>query len=159
MRPRYAVALPWVLALACAFEPQGTTPVAELDAPFFEASVQPVLAASCASLDCHGVDGRPLRLYSEDGLRREDALRGAPLSVEELAWNVDVFEALDPAATDVDANVALTKPLAVAAGGLEHVGGDVWASREDPGYRCLRTWLAGDLDAGECADAAPATTP
>lgn len=141
------------LAIGCGYDADETVPVTDLDAPFFEANVQPVLATSCATLDCHGVDGRPLRLYAEDGLRRRDELRGQPLSAEELAWNVDVFEAIDPDAPSVDENVALTKPLAIEAGGLEHAGGGIFETRDDPGYRCLRTWLAGELDPVPCAEA------
>lgn len=145
-----------LLALGCGYDAGETVPLTDLDAPFYAAHVQPILATGCASLDCHGVDGRPLRLYSEDGLRRRDDLRGQPLSAGELAWNVEVFEAIDPDAPSADENVALTKPLAVDAGGLYHVGGDLWATRDDPRYRCLRTWLAGELDPGPCAEALPA---
>ena len=143
-----------VLASGCAYEAQGPVPVAaRLDPTFYAASVQPVVAWSCATLDCHGVDGRPLRVYAEHGLRRSDALRGQPISAEELAWNVAAFEGVDPDPSRE--HVALTKPLAVEAGGLHHVGDPVWASRDDPGCRCLASWIAGELDPAPCAEAAP----
>ena len=141
------------LLVGCGYDAVESVPVSQLDGTFFAASVQPVVARSCASLDCHGMDGRPLRLYSEDGLRRRDDLRGQPLSADELAWNVDAFEALDPEPPFVDDHIALRKPLELDAGGIHHVGGELWPSREHPEHRCLRTWLAGELDPAPCTAA------
>ncbi|HJL17712.1 MAG TPA: hypothetical protein RMH99_18755 [Sandaracinaceae bacterium LLY-WYZ-13_1] len=139
---------------------QGTVAVEPLDAAFYAANVQPVVGPSCGSLDCHGVGLRPLRIYAEDGLRIDDGLRGAPISDEEIGWNVAAFGGVDPEPSSADTHVALSKPLAVGAGGLHHLGDPVFASEGDPGYRCLRGWLAADpsaLDA--CAEAEAALEP
>jgi len=147
-----------VLLLGCG--PQvGSEPVPALDAEVYATHVHPLVRFSCASLDCHGDEGRPLRLYAEDGLRRSAELRGQPLSPEEAAWNVTAFGGIDPAPASPDAHLALLAPLSVESGGTAHVGGDLWPSREDPAYRCLRAWLAGEEDAAACAEASAAVDP
>ncbi|MCA9606367.1 MAG: hypothetical protein KC619_12260 [Myxococcales bacterium] len=130
--------------------------VEPLDVAFYEASVEPVVHWSCASLECHGQDGRPLRIYSVDGLRMSDALRGRPLSPAEAEWNAFAFAGVDPMAASVDESVVLEKPLSVDAGGLHHEGDDLWPDRSDPSYLCLRGWLAGDPSAAADCDRAAA---
>ncbi len=147
----------WLLLLwsGCAL-PQETVPLPDLDVAFYQDRVHPVVRYTCASLECHGVDGRPLRLYSEDGLRADAALRGRDLSADEAASNVLAFAGVDPAPPTPDEHIALTKPLSVRAGGLAHLGGDLdlWPDVDDPSYRCLRGWLAGDLSVGGACDEA-----
>lgn len=126
-----------------------------LDTDRYVAQVQPVVGRDCGTLDCHGVGLRPLRIYAVDGLRIEPDARGQPIRDDELAWNVAAFEAIDPGAPTVDDHVALLKPLAVEAGGLAHDGDPVYRSVDDPGYRCLRAWLADAPDDGACEAAAP----
>ena len=48
---------------------QDEQPLVELDVEAYRRDVHPILEARCATLDCHGVDDRPLRLYAETGLR------------------------------------------------------------------------------------------
>ena len=66
--------------------------------------------------------------------------------------------ALDPEAEPPD-HLVIRKPLAKAARGMNHEGGELWPDTEDPAYQCLVGWLAGapgaDL-AGPCTDAASA---
>lgn len=152
IRPVVMAAL---LAAGCAADAQGSAPLAPLDAERYAAWVQPVVGRDCGTLDCHGVGLRPLRIYAVDGLRIDPAARGEPIRDDELAWNVAAFEAIDPAAASVDDHVALLKPLAVEAGGLAHEGDPVYATSADPGFRCLRAWLADEPDDGACEAAAP----
>jgi hypothetical protein len=125
----------------------------------FTAYVQPVLAAGCASLDCHGDPGRPLRLYSPNGLRQLDELRGEDESESEMTANMLSIAGLDPEAEQIEDHLLLLKPLAVAAGGFHHVGGDLWADESEPAYRCLHSWFrsgASDAEAqAVCQMAAP----
>lgn len=107
----------------------------------FSAFVQPVLQVGCASLDCHGDAGRPLRLYARNGLRAEVALRGQDASDLEILANMHAIAGLDPQIDRIDDHLLLLKPLAVEAGGLHHVGGDLWADRTHGVYRCLHAWL------------------
>ncbi len=142
------------LALAGCVAPADPDALPRYDVDFYQAHVDPVVAWSCASLECHGVDGRPLRLYAEDGLRASDGLRGHPLTRAEAGENALAFAAVDPEPATVDEHIALTKPLAVEAGGIEHAGDPLWPSREDPSYVCLRGWLAGDPSAAAACDEA-----
>ena len=107
----------------------------------FALYVQPVLEAGCASLDCHGNSGRPLRLYGLFGLRLDVALRGEAASADELAANMRSIAGLDPGAAQVEDHLLLLKPLERDAGGLHHIGGDLWASQSAAAYRCLHSWL------------------
>lgn len=109
------------------------------DEAAYVSDVQPILEARCASLDCHGADGRPLRLYAETGRRLRDDLRGQPLAPEEVQANLRALAAIDPGAAP-DENLIITKPL---AGGVGHKGGDEWLDENEPQVVCVRGWLAG----------------
>lgn len=139
-------ALPFLL-LACGPSP-GAIPAVEVDVEAFAAEVQGYVAPRCATLDCHGDEGRPLRLYGEVGLRQfADGVvdRDAPLTTAELEENALSAANVDPGAPTVDAHLLLLKPLAESAGGAQHEGEEIWADRDDPGYLCLRAWLAGEV--------------
>ena len=153
---RRAVSAAFAIALLGCGPAPGEAPVPELDATFYVEHVHPLVRYSCASLDCHGVEGRPLRIYAEDGLRLRIDLRtepeDQPLDPEEATWNVAAFAGLDPDPTDLDHSLILLKPLARDAGGVAHEGDDLWPSIEDPAYRCLHAWLAGETDQAAAAD-------
>ena len=106
------------------------------------------VSVGCATLDCHGDPGRPLRLYSEIGLR-ETTVRDLPLSASEAAANVVSFAAVDSAPPLQ--HFAILKPLAESAGGLAHVDGDVWPDVDDPGYVCVLAWLEGRVNEEQAA--------
>lgn len=135
----------------------GERPLGALDGEAYARDVHPILEARCATLDCHGVDDRPLRLYAETGLRARDDLRDLPIESAELEANVRAIQAIDPDAEPA-ASLFVRKPLAPAAGGLAHEGGIVWADRDEPQLVCVLAWLAGASDeptaAAACATAA-----
>lgn len=116
----------------------------------FANDVQPILEMGCATLDCHGQRGRPLRLYSTWGLRIDDSLRPAPgatldaippIRSDEVHANVSAIAGIDVGLTRVDDSLLLRKPLDPAAGGIHHVGRIHWRSTDDPEYQAIRTWL------------------
>jgi hypothetical protein len=121
----------------------------------YAADVHPILEARCATLDCHGDPGRPLRLYAETGLRARAELRGQPITMDELAENVRAIAGVDPGAP-ADSSLVLGKPLADR---YAHVGGWLWRSLDEPQPACLRGWLDGrsadPAVAAACAAAAP----
>ncbi len=127
-------------------------PTASGDPDVWAQYVQPYVAPRCATLDCHGDPGRPLRIYSTEGLRDGED-RTAPLTASELDDNVLAALGVSPFA-DADTHALILVPLAPSNGGWHHVGGDIWASRDDPGYLCLSRWLAGADPAESCATAA-----
>lgn len=158
------------LTCACGVDAGAPQRITRGDAELYAGYVQPYVEANCASLDCHGVPGRPLRLYSELGLRREPALRAtpvaagsepAPITREELDDNQLAFAAIAAGTEPPTAQLALRKPLALSAGGFSHEGGVHWPTREDAGYQCLRGYLVGDVAdvAAVCAQALARTTP
>jgi hypothetical protein len=139
---------------ACAGPSPGAQPVPRaLDQAAYVRDVHPILEARCATLDCHGSFDRPLRIYSETGLRRSDELRGQPITPAELADDVAAATAID-GADAIDDSLILVKPL----GRMKHTGGTVWTSIGDPEAACVRGWLAGTSDqpdvAAACAIAA-----
>ena len=133
------------------------------DSTIYADHVHAYVTMACGALHCHGDSGRPLRIYSELGLRIEPGLRTIPVDIdhpptpitdEELQENVTAFSTVSPLQAGLK-HFALQKPL---AGAVDHVGGDLFKSTTDPGYLCLRSWLvpnsADGVDvASECADA------
>ncbi len=147
----------WLVAFAAAAACGGVGPgdpqaLVELDQDAYARDVHPILEARCATLDCHGVDDRPLRLYAETGLRARDELRDQPIEPAELAADVRAIAGLEPGATPAD-SLFIRKPLAESAGGIAHEGGDVWASRGDPQLVCALAWLAGESGEPAAAEA------
>lgn len=135
-----------VLALAlgaCTFEDPGDPMTVDPTGTLadFATYVQPVLQGSCATLDCHGNAGRPLRLYAKNGLRAGVALRTKDATDDEMLANMASIAGIDPVAAKVEDNLLLLKPLSVAAGGIHHKGGDLWDDQSDNVYRCLHAWL------------------
>jgi hypothetical protein len=124
------------LVAACTGE-NGAVPIAATvdTLASYAMTVHPILEARCATLDCHGDPGRPLRLYAETGLRAADALRGQRITMDELAANVRALAGVDPPA----ATLVLDKAL----GSIHHVGGVIWPSADDVQAACVRGWLAG----------------
>lgn len=149
-----------VSSAACVPEAQGEVGLAMSDVALYGAYVHPLFEGSCASLDCHGDPGRPLRLYAETGLRIRDDLRTPPgaaltaITEEELAANVSSIAAVDADAYDVDERFVLLKPLSDIGGGIHHFGGRIWAGPNDVAYRCVRSWLVNAIDDAACVEAA-----
>lgn len=131
------------------------------DRDAFKTHVSPFLERTCGALDCHGQSARPLRLYSQLGLRLEARDGGArdtsPTNDRELTANYFAVVGLEP--EDVsDAVVSqgahrdfllLKKPLGIEGGGVRHKGGPV-LRLTDAGYECLASWLAGRVNVASC---------
>jgi len=133
-----------VIALAgCANVEPGATEVARLDRVQFAATVQPILAESCANPSCHGRPERALSLYAPRRFR-EDPSRtylDEPLTAEELEHNFCASSALvDPSA--IDQSPLLRKSLGEKSGS-HHGGGVVFDGPNDDRYRTLRVWAEG----------------
>ena len=148
---RLAACVLLVVSAGCAPPEQSELAMNPGDLETYRTEVHPLLEASCATLDCHGHWGRPLRLFAETGLRMADDLRNAPITDDELAANAAALIGVDPSPARPDDHLALRKPLAVTAGGLHHVGRDLWPSTTDAAYVCLRSWLDGTVSVPDCA--------
>lgn len=114
-----------------------------------------VLAQRCGTLDCHGSIGRPLRIFSADGLRLVDEAGnipgGAPETQDEKFANFTAAISVQPELTsevfagnfDPHVLLLLRKPL-----GLErHKGGQV-SQGGDYIDQCLTSWLSSGNGSG-----------
>ena len=152
MRPRCRIVLVAATAACTGMNPAVEVAGAGDGVEAYARDVHPILEARCATLDCHGDPGRPLRLYAETGLRARDELRGLPITQAELEDDVRALFAVDPGA-DPSESFVLRKPL---TGTIDHVGGDVWPDAGDAQPTCVAGWLAGRSDmaiAAACAAA------
>lgn len=148
---RTALVIAAVFATGCTDTSRDPIPLEPGDEAVYTAEVQEYVGLRCASLDCHGDQGRALRIYAKYGLRELATLREQDVAPTEVAANVRAFAAMS-GGLPAD-NLALLKGLAASAGGIGHVGGDIWLATSDPGYQCLLAFLSGQSNATACADA------
>lgn len=138
---------PIVFALLCAGcfgTPEGSTRVPVLDYEQFVSDVQPVFVVRCANPACHGRPERPFSIYGPEHYRA-DPLRtflDEPLTDAEVLSNYESACAFSIGVRDPADCLLLRKPLALAAGGMGHLGGEVWDDRDDPEARVVEAWLA-----------------
>lgn len=145
-----------VVAVGCVAGDLGAPrAVPALDRDAFRCRVEPVLAARCAFLACHGDEARPFRVYAPGRLRLGVAVDAALTAAEREA---NYAAALGMAGDEREPPLLVGKPLDTAAGGFYHGGqarfdgDDVFATTADPGYVALADWIAG-------ATADPGCTP
>jgi hypothetical protein len=118
--------------------------------------VSQVLEQKCGTLDCHGDRSRPLRFMGRNGARlNPNTVVGSTdgTSVAELRENRASACGLEPeqmgavmaGEAELDSLTLCRKPLLIEA----HKGGRVWLE-DSPGYICLTSWIAGDVDEAAC---------
>jgi len=105
----------------------------------YVADVEPILAENCAFGSCHGSSQSDFYLTCGD-------------TPEQLQHNFIVARSF--VAAEPDRSGLLLRPLAPNAGGVNHSGGDIWASASDGGFATLRGW-AQSVGPLEPADATP----
>lgn len=150
---------------ACSVDAGAISPLALPDKnQFITQGVDTFMQRRCGTLDCHGQAGRPLRIYSPNGLRLNDGpnntrdTRG--IQANESSANYYAAVGLEPeqislclttqgAFTDF---LLLKKPLGIDQGGVRHKGGSVLRST-DSGFDCLLGWASGQVDKAKCDDA------
>jgi hypothetical protein len=129
------------------------------------AGLEGMLEAHCATLDCHGQLGRPLRLYSQNGLRNFDdagsggtnVTGGAPTTYNEIFENYIAVIGLQPELMSkvLSGNLDPTQLLIVRKPRQmeRHKGGQV-IDVGDNADTCLISWLTGVFQPAECNAAA-----
>jgi hypothetical protein len=162
------VGLPFAVLAACSIKSEtGDFGPLPDQASFLENDVSPFLEARCGGLDCHGQQGRPLRIYGQTGLRlkeREDGTRdNSATTDDERKENYRSIVGLEPEALstcfrtkgdDIANFQLLLKPLDIENGGIRHKGGPVLRpSDADPGWQCLFGWVSGKVEGAECRKA------
>lgn len=134
---------------------------------FVDGKVSEYMEKRCGSLDCHGQEGRPLRLFSEWGLRLEADQNGQRVAkattADERVANYRAVVSLEPEelskcfeskGDDIVLLQLLKKPLGLENQGMRHKGGPVMTQAEDDnGWKCLFGWASGNVDATACAEA------
>lgn len=139
-------------ATACAPSPDRSRATFVLlpDYPTYRDNVDAYLQRRCGTLDCHGQPGRAYRLYGFSGFRlyNEDAglVSGQqPTTEAEILANFQATVALEPEemsrlvarqGVDPEKLIFLRKPLR-----LERHKGGRSMEIDDPGYRCVTSWL------------------
>ena len=149
-----SVAIAAATTLSCASAPD-TSRVTDVIVPDFDTYVQYVdsyLTRRCGSLDCHGQPGRAYRVYSREGYRLYSIQDGGlvsgqqPTAPEEQRANFQALISIEPeemtrlmARQGENPNLLLflRKPLRIE----RHKGGPSMAE-DDPGYRCVVSWLS-----------------
>ncbi len=152
----------WVFAVSCsasvaiglaACGPSNTrADLREGDPELFEAEVQPIIAARCAYLGCHGREGMPLTLYALDYLRMRDPegeidparppLDELVLAAGELQHNRRAFAVrVGPEDPEADRERFLRRLLPLSRGGIPHAGIEVFADETDPELDAIRRFL------------------
>lgn len=135
---------------------------------FIDGGVSKFMEVRCGGIDCHGQVGRPLRIYSEWGLRletNEDGTRdNRPTTRDEQIANYRSVVGLEPELLEACYRTKgeqrqnfqlLLKPLGIENDGIRHKGGPVLRpTLNDPGWQCLYGWASGTLNPDECARAA-----
>ncbi len=159
----------WLVAATSACSSPDSGAISPLVLPdkvqFTTANVGGFMEKRCGALDCHGQIGRPLRIFSASGLRKDDNPTGgrdtrATTEEEQLAnyysvvglepEEISIARVTQGAFTDF---LLLKKPLGIDQAGVRHKGGSVLRST-DSGFDCLITWISGNADKAKCDDAA-----
>ena len=131
---------------------------------FVSQKVSLMMEHRCGSLDCHGAEGRPLRLYGQYGLRlqpnKDGSRNSSPTTKAEQAANYQAVIGLQPEELSAcfvskGANFAtlqlLKKPIDIQGQGIRHKGGPVLRpTLTDPGWQCLYGWVSGTVDPTQC---------
>ena len=146
---------------SCASTPDAEriTEVIQPDYDAYKLYVDRYLNRRCGTLDCHGQPGRAYRIYGREGFRLYTVADGGlisgvqPTTEQETRANFQAIVGLEPEemsrtmalANDPERQeleglkrlIFIRKPLRLE----RHKGGPAMAE-DDPGYRCVKSWLA-----------------
>ena len=153
------IALAIAVLAGCQSNLDATLTPAELDRPYFDCRVQPVLTKYCSQQACHGDPARYYRIYARNRTRDggDEAQRNAFMRPEERSHNYDAARAF----VDLEhpeRSLLLTKPLEQTAGGSFHrgatlySGANVFATVDDPDYAIIAQWIAGATENPTCQE-------
>lgn len=143
------------------------TDIIQPDYESYRQNVDAYLSRRCGTLDCHGQPGRAYRVYGREGFRlyNEDAglISGVqPTTEAEIKANFQAIIALEPEELNrvmakqgedeaLKRWIWIRKPLKLE----RHKGGPAMAE-DDPGYRCVVSWLRIPVVTGDGTPIPPA---
>jgi hypothetical protein len=115
--------------------------IGQLDQTAFETTIQPILdARNCSQSGCHYRDKSDPNSGGPGGSFRIFDCTGDSCTAEQLLANHDSAAGMANIANPTTSKL-LTKPLALSAGGIQHLGGDIFMSVADPDYVAILGWI------------------
>lgn len=142
---RSALLLAALMSPACGY-PEPSAALPSPSSAEFQESVYPVLLRDCGFAACHGTSERFFQVYGPGRERlSEETAPLDPVTAAELELSYGRARSMLKTGKHWRESQLLRKPLAEAAGGAGHRGADPWkqnlyASKQDPGYRALERW-------------------
>lgn len=116
-----------------------------LDYNAFKATIQPILdGRGCSNSGCHYRDKNDPNNGGPGGSLRLFNCTADPCTEDEYLSNFDSASGMSNIPNPSDSKLLL-KPLAVSAGGIQHLGGDIFLSTGDPDYFTILSWIQSPL--------------
>lgn len=113
----------------------------QLDQTVFAATIQPLLdARGCSQAGCHYRDKTNPNSGGPGGSFRIFDCSGSSCTTEQLVANHDSASGMANTVNPTTSKL-LSKPLALSAGGVQHLGGDIFLSTADPDYAAILGWI------------------
>jgi hypothetical protein len=134
---------------ACGQELATAAELRDVDAHAFETVVYPILLRDCAMSECHGADARLFRVVGPGRVRlSRNTGPLEPATPDEIRISLGRARSMLEQKA-LEQSPLLLKPLAKAAGGASHKGGDrfgrnVYVSRDEPAYEAIARWARGE---------------
>ncbi len=126
-------------------EPGKESGLGVLDHDLFKSAVQPVLdQRNCSDAGCHQRDKSAPNTGGPGGSFRLFECRAFPCTALELQANHDSAEGMANLVNPDDSRL-LTKPLTLAEGGIQHLGGNIFLSVTDADYLTMLAWIQSPL--------------
>jgi len=115
--------------------------IGQLDQTTFATTIQPILdSRGCSQQGCHYRDKNDPNTGGPGGSFRIYDCVGNSCTPDQSLANYDSASGMADIANPTGSKL-LTKPLALAAGGIQHLGGDIFPSTTDPDYVAMLGWI------------------
>ncbi|HTN42936.1 MAG TPA: hypothetical protein VMN77_03975 [Nitrospiria bacterium] len=116
-----------------------------LDYDEFKANIQPVFdSRGCSNSNCHYRDKNNPNSGGPGGSLRIFNCKTDPCTEDQFRANFDSASGMTDIANPAGSKLLL-KPLAVSAGGIQHLGGDIFPNTSDPDYLTILSWIQSPL--------------
>ncbi len=125
--------------------PEESGAIGQLNHETFKTSIQPILDnRGCSQTGCHYRDKNDPNAGGPGGSLRIFDCVGNSCTPDQLLANDDSASGMANITNPVSSKL-LTKPLAESAGGIQHLGGDIFLSSTDPDYVAILSWIQSPL--------------
>lgn len=136
-----AAALVYVTAGCGQVDPGEEAAIGQLDQTVFAATIQPILdARGCSQAGCHYRDKNSPNTGGPGGSFRVFDCSGNSCTAQQVLANFESSAGMANIANPGSSKL-VTKPLALSAGGVQHLGGDIFLSTADPDYAAILAWI------------------